>query len=275
VPERGPYRSLYICIQDDPDFQLLSSDERLAFYTLKFSPLGNVAGIFVYHPGVGERHSGLPRGRFEAALKGLEEGRWIVREGPLIWIRNGLRFEPGYSMADSNKKKGIEKLLCGLPNMRLLQQFAESYGCEAPSGPLRSPFEAPSKPSASPPPYKDPDQDPDQEKEQEKPLPAPKPGADVRDGFASFWSLYPKKREKPTAEAAFKVARKKADLETILSALRADIRSKDWEKDGGEFIPYPAKWLKRERWLDEDMAQFRPAAQQTRNRLLTPEERGE
>jgi hypothetical protein len=88
------------------------------------------------------------------------------------------------------------------------------------------------------------------------------PNPPVSDGFEIFWSLCPKKREKPTAQAAFKVARKKADLDTILRALRADIASQDWKAEGGKFIPYPAKWLKRERWADEHGSpanRFRPA----------------
>ena len=39
-------------------------------------------------------------------------------------------------------------------------------------------------------------------------------------------------------------------LQTLLDALEVQKRSNDWTKDGGQYIPYPAKWLNKRRWED-------------------------
>ena len=68
--------------------------------------------------------------------------------------------------------------------------------------------------------------------------------------FLEFWALYPRKRARKEALVAWaKVPL--SEREKILPALAAQRRSEDWRKDGGRFIPYPATWLRGERWDDE------------------------
>lgn len=86
-----------------------------------------------------------------------------------------------------------------------------------------------------------------------RPDPTNKPScasADAEREFAEFWSTYPKRKAKGDAVKAFKAARKKADLPTILAAVRRSIAT-DWVGKDPEFIPYPATWLRRESWADE------------------------
>jgi len=263
MPDRGSYRSLYTCIQDDPEFQTLSSDARLVFYTLKFSPLGNVAGIFVYHTEAGVTHSGLPRSRFEAALKRLQEGRWVVRQGPIVWIRNGLRFEPGYSMADPNKKRGIEKLLSGLPPLAILDEFAESYTCEAPRGPLRSPPRALPGPSPGPPPYKESgsrstETDPSAATHPARAKAPASSGNGWRVRFDRFWEVWTYRVAKAQAETTFEKLCTAGELpgdEDLVSAIRWQTESgclrPGKAKDGRDTRPHPSTWLNGKRWTDE------------------------
>lgn len=73
-----------------------------------------------------------------------------------------------------------------------------------------------------------------------------------REMFDHFWSLYPKKRAKGEAEKAWKkIAPSNELFETILAAIKAQTGSQEWVKDGGQFIPNPATWLRAKRWLDE------------------------
>ena len=37
----------------------------------------------------------------------------------------------------------------------------------------------------------------------------------------------------------------------LLDALDKQVRSPQWKKDNGEFIPHPATWLNGKRWEDE------------------------
>lgn len=73
---------------------------------------------------------------------------------------------------------------------------------------------------------------------------APK-GAD----FDAFWLAYPKKVGKDAARKAFEKV--KAPLETLLSAIEQQKCSRQWQEDGGQYIPNPSTWLNQGRWQDE------------------------
>lgn len=72
------------------------------------------------------------------------------------------------------------------------------------------------------------------------------------EAFASFWRVYPKKKSRGQAEKAFK---KINPDEQLLASMIAKIeqakKSEQWQKDGGQFIPYPATWLNAKGWEDE------------------------
>jgi uncharacterized protein YdaU (DUF1376 family) len=71
-------------------------------------------------------------------------------------------------------------------------------------------------------------------------------------GFEEFWLAYPNKSAKANAEKAFaKIGPDQDLLDRIMSGLTAAKRSRDWVKDGGQYIPHAATWLNGERWLDE------------------------
>jgi hypothetical protein len=81
----------------------------------------------------------------------------------------------------------------------------------------------------------------------------PLPPKGERDAlFSTFWSAYPKKVAKPTAQAAFKKLNPDASLmEIILEALEKQKRSSQWTKDNGQYIPNPSTWLNQRRWEDK------------------------
>ena len=69
--------------------------------------------------------------------------------------------------------------------------------------------------------------------------------------FDRFWQLYPKKVAKADARKAWKQTESiRPDLETIIKAIQAACKTEQWMRGGGQFIPYPATWLRGERWDD-------------------------
>lgn len=73
------------------------------------------------------------------------------------------------------------------------------------------------------------------------------------DLFEQFWAAYPKKRSKGAARKAWdKLHVDSTMLATILQAIQWAKQSDDWQKDGGQYIPYPATWLNAEGWEDEE-----------------------
>lgn len=78
---------------------------------------------------------------------------------------------------------------------------------------------------------------------------AKNPQTSLLDDFQIFWKNYPKKKKKADAEKAWK--KLKPNLDEVLGALDWQTKSKDWLKDAGQFIPYPASYLNSKSWLDE------------------------
>ena len=67
--------------------------------------------------------------------------------------------------------------------------------------------------------------------------------------FDLFWEAYPRKVGKVKAQAAFQKVT--ASVDVLLSAIEAQKKSPQWQKDNGQFIPHPATWLNGRRWEDE------------------------
>ena len=79
------------------------------------------------------------------------------------------------------------------------------------------------------------------------------PSSFDNDVFEKFWKAYPKRTHKGDAKKAWKkVKEPRATLQLILLALKWQKKSDQWEKDGGQFIPYPASYLNAWGWLDEN-----------------------
>lgn len=71
-------------------------------------------------------------------------------------------------------------------------------------------------------------------------------------GFDSFWSSYPKKQAKADALKAWNALAPDEALQAqIMEAIQVQRASPSWTKDGGQFIPLPATWLRGRRWEDE------------------------
>ena len=72
------------------------------------------------------------------------------------------------------------------------------------------------------------------------------------DGFAEFWAIYPKKRNKGDAEKAWKTLSPSRELmQQIANQVAKAKTCDDWTKENGRYIPYPASWLRARGWEDE------------------------
>lgn len=72
------------------------------------------------------------------------------------------------------------------------------------------------------------------------------------ENFELFWNAYPRKDgSKSKAYEYWKRDGLETDLDVILSKLEAFKRSKQWTKDGGDFIPHATTWLNQRRYESE------------------------
>jgi hypothetical protein len=70
--------------------------------------------------------------------------------------------------------------------------------------------------------------------------------------FDIFWQNYPKKVGKGEALKKWKKIKPSGVLlSKMLFTLAWQVKSDQWKKDKGQFIPNPATWLNQERWNDE------------------------
>lgn len=72
----------------------------------------------------------------------------------------------------------------------------------------------------------------------------------AREAFDVFWAAYPKKVGKKDAFKAFqKVPVSERPL--LIPAIERQKQSRQWNDEGGRFIPNPSTWLNQGRWMDE------------------------
>ena len=73
----------------------------------------------------------------------------------------------------------------------------------------------------------------------------------MEEEFESWWKQYPRKLAKGDARKAWHQTSKiRPPVGRLIKAVIAARGCEQWRKDGGSFIPYPATWLRQERWED-------------------------
>ncbi len=87
------------------------------------------------------------------------------------------------------------------------------------------------------------------------------PLASGAESFEAFWALYPKRIGKGAAAKVWERLKPNNGLsEKIMAALSAQLKTAQWQRENGRFIPNPATWLNQRRWED-DLFPMRSAAQ--------------
>jgi hypothetical protein len=140
--ERGSFRAIYCALVDGPDFQAFSPGAKLVFYTLKMT-LGP-SGIDVVPALVATlvERTGADTTQIEKALAQLESAGWVKRERNVIWIVDGLRHEPSFSLTNQNHRQKVRNHLDGLPRLGIVDDFRRYYSIAPPPSEIPSPAPA-------------------------------------------------------------------------------------------------------------------------------------
>jgi hypothetical protein len=163
--ERGTYRPVYTALWDDFDHQNLSSDAILVFQCLRTSRLTNMACISIFDEGEKvtlAKMTHLTLKRVTAALKELSDTHWIAHREGIVWLTNGLKFDPNISLTNEKHVRGIDIILKSLPKVEIIHKFCDYYG-------LRYPFDTPSIPLRSNDTDTEPEHDTENDTETERP----------------------------------------------------------------------------------------------------------
>ena len=130
--KRGVYRGIFSALPDDPDFQQLSPSARLTLYTLRVCTQAGRAVIFRFYREIVCRQTGLTPKALEAALADLVRGNWIAIDDPIVWVRNGLKYDPYTTLVNEKHKLGVLRDLQGLPKRQIVLTFCDYYSLPYP-----------------------------------------------------------------------------------------------------------------------------------------------
>lgn len=87
-------------------------------------------------------------------------------------------------------------------------------------------------------------------------------GPDVNGDFEQFWRAYPRRVAKGDARKAWRQMQAVLPpIAVVLQAVAAARASEQWRRNEGQFVPYPATWLRAERWDDEHEVDLATEAQ--------------
>jgi len=282
------YVNIATRVWHDEKFRELSDDAKTLFMYLLSSPHSNMCGLFYLPPPYACHDLNWSAGRYADALNKLLCKGMVFAEGDIVLIKNFLRYNP---IRGPKQAVGAASRLNEIPANSLIGKFVEilkentsakdyQQFIDTLSIPYRYPIDTPSIP--------DTDTDTDTESGTESTCASddarvcsdPQPGGSVeaeevtatpeaksgpRSPFKSkrqeqlfdeFWGQYPKKRSKGQAEKVWQKMCPDDELfAEILHGLSLAKTSADWQKDGGQFIPYPATWLNAKGWKDEHNTQ--------------------
>lgn len=135
MTQRGAYRSLYGAFWDDPDLRALSHVGYRLLTTLKGTLPATGIG-FVLDDLLAQRCA-FSASELEAAYAELERRKsgdrfgWIVRERNVVWLVNGLRFEPSIRPSDAKHRAHVAECLSQFGGeqspLRVVREFRTYY----------------------------------------------------------------------------------------------------------------------------------------------------
>lgn len=262
----------------DEKMRAVSDDARCIMLYFLTSPHRNILGFYFLPSPYACFDLGWDEKRFKKGLQELIDIGSVKYdfEAHVVLVKNYLKHNP---LNNPNQVKSAIERLDEVPQTQLLQDFltvleqlykpfmeplqkrllerlgkpgtGSVTGTETVSG-LNT--HAPDGASAQP--QNPSDQPADQSGEQRKRAKTQKQD----ELFVRFWAAYPKKRSKGQAEKAWAKLQPDEQLfRAIMDGLERAKTSADWQKDGGQYIPYPATWLNAKGWEDEYTTQHTTA----------------
>jgi hypothetical protein len=227
------------------------TDKLLAQYA--FTGQSNRIGCFAFSPGMAAEDTGIPLKTFVKRFRQVCQQlnwKWDEELG-VLYLPTWWRYN---QPENANNVIGNLKDLDDVPGSPLVAEFCENVTYLDPR--FRETFRQLVERLGERYPRRSATQEQEQEQETTPRADAPVTaaplsatnGAGLAD-FARFWAAYPKRKNRGQAEKAW--VKLQPPIDTVLSVLEVQRRSRDWVKDGGQYIPYPATWLNAKGWLDE------------------------
>jgi hypothetical protein len=127
MSERGEYRAIYTVLIDSPEYLKLKPGGRLMLFVLKLRLGPSGIGVIPAMLANLSEASGMTAVQTSDALSELEGGDWIRTEGNIVWIVNGLKYEPSISSKNINHRASVISYLKSLPRLKIVDDFRRYY----------------------------------------------------------------------------------------------------------------------------------------------------
>ena len=128
--DRGEYRAIHTVLVDSPEFIDLSPAAQLVFFQLKLRLGASGIDVIPAVEHVLAEATGYPTDAIGDAIGDAIANGFLVRERNVLWIRNGLKFEPFRSLENDNHVTSILRHIESLPKLQIVKDFADYYGLE-------------------------------------------------------------------------------------------------------------------------------------------------
>ncbi|HYE92109.1 MAG TPA: conserved phage C-terminal domain-containing protein [Terriglobales bacterium] len=117
---------MYSRIFDDPDYQRLSPRAKLTLLTARQCEQAGPGAIFRYYPELLARQTGFSVKQVMDALDELDRECWTIHDEQVLWVRNGLRYDPT-GLRSPDYRKAVETWVADLPKSRVVLSFCDYY----------------------------------------------------------------------------------------------------------------------------------------------------
>ncbi len=208
----------------DKWFRQLPPQQKLLFLWLIDNC--DAAGFWEVDLDLAAHEIGTPKTRISGAFQGLN--RAYLQRGEYIWIRRFIQVQRNWPL--NPKNNAHKNILSKLESHSEFDvNFIEEINSLQNVSPKGGPNEVPCKSKG-----------------------ISKSNSISNGFFDTFWTNYPKKVGKGDAlKSWMKINPSEELVSKMLFTLAWQVKSDQWEKDKGQFIPNPATWLNQERWTDE------------------------
>lgn len=210
---------------EDSWFRKLKLQEKVLF--LYICDKCNSAGFWEIDLELASIFTGIGSKAILGAYKGLI--RAYVECGNFIWLRNFLRHQRNWPLnPNNNAHKQI------ISQLQLHSEFDIDFLKELEIiSPKRAPNQGPCKGRSK-----------GNGKGNSK--------VELLEMFEIFFAGYPRQVSRGAAEKAFvKLAPDDELFAVMIAAVKVQLKSKDWMKEDGQYIPYPASWINGKKWKDK------------------------
>jgi hypothetical protein len=163
---KGTYRAVHTSLWDDPGYEKLSPEARHVLLVLRLGTQSNLPCCYRLRLSVLSENTGYPLDTLCSPIAELKNEGWIQFDGVVVWIINGLKYDPQISLANPKHFENVLKVLSGLPKSQIVLNCCKHYSIDTHDIGYGEGFDTVSPPNPNPSPSPSPNPSPN---------PTPKP----------------------------------------------------------------------------------------------------